>query len=175
LPPEKQHDDIRDKDSTMKSHPSNPFRIRSMAPGDKPSILDLAKSLSEFFPEDVVRNIDEGLKKHPCLAGLLGDEIVGFLVWAYRDPHTAEILWMGIKVEYHGLGLGTMMLESLERLLEKNGVTKLIASTLSYTVDYKPYEKVRAFYYNRGFKSLGIQQDYYYEGADRLILVKSLG
>jgi len=159
----------------MTSAPSKPFRIRSMEPGDKPLVLRLAKSLSEFFPEDVIRLIDESLNKNPCFVGLLGDEIVGFLVWAYRDPQTAEILWMGIKEDYHGLGLGTMMLESLERQIERNGVTKLVVSTLSYTVDYKPYEKVRAFYYARGFKSLGIQQDYYYEGVDRLILVKTLG
>jgi ribosomal protein S18 acetylase RimI-like enzyme len=169
------HSDILDKDWVVESHPASPFRIRSATAGDKSAILALAKSLSEFFPEDVIRLIDESLSKHPCFAGLLDDEIVGFLVWAHRDSETAEILWMGIRDEYHGLGLGTMMLESLEQVLQKKGVTKLLASTLSYTVDYKPYEKVRAFYYNRGFKSLGIQQDYYTEGGDRLILLKRLG
>ena len=159
----------------MTPQPAKPFRIRTMKPGDRPSILDLARSLSEFFPEDVIGAIDASLRKDPCFVGLLGDAIVGFLVWIYRDPQTAEIVWMGINEEYHGLGLGSMMLGSLERHLEKKSVTKLVVSTLSYTVDYKPYEKVRAFYYARGFKSLGIQQDYYYEGVDRLILVKTLG
>ena len=159
----------------MTPQPAQPFRIRTMKPGDRPAIVDLAKSLSEFFPEDIIGAIDASLRKDPCFVGLLGDAIVGFLVWVYRDPQTAEIVWMGIKEEYHGLGLGSIMLGSLERHLEKKSVTKLVVSTLSYTVDYKPYEKVRAFYYNRGFKSFGIQQDYYTEGGDRLILVKKLG
>jgi ribosomal protein S18 acetylase RimI-like enzyme len=146
-----------------------------MRGADRRAIIGLATSLSEFFPTDFIHAIDESLKKQSCLVGFLGTEIVGFLVWTQRDSLTAEITSMGIKEEFHGLGLGTMLLESLEQHVIQNGVTKLIVSTLAYTVDYKPFEKVRAFYYHRGFKSLGIQENYYYEGVDRLILVKSLG
>lgn len=145
-----------------------------MRPGDKPAILSLARSLTAFFPEDVIPMIASGLEKDSVLAGELGDEVIGFLVYAVRDTQTAEIIWFGIKEDYHGLGLGSMMLESLERLLERKGVGKLIASTLSYTVKYKPFEKVRTFYYHRGFKSLGIQSNYYEDGIDRLILVKKI-
>ena len=158
----------------MESHPAHPFHVRSAVPTDAAGIVELAMTLSEFFPADSTRVIEKDLAKHRALVGLLGDEIVGFLIWMNRDPQTAEILWFGIKQEYHGLGLGTVMLQSLEREVGQKNVTRLVASTLSYTVEYKPYEKVRAFYYNRGFKSLGIQQDYYQEGLDRLILVKSL-
>ena len=37
-----------------------------------------------------------------------------------------------------------------------------------------PWEKVRTFFYNRGFKSMGIQKNFYEEGIDRLILQKRL-
>lgn len=131
-------------------------------------------TLADFFPSDFLRLIDRDLERHATLVGVLGDSIVGFIIWTYRDPQTAEILWFGIKEEYQGLGLGTMMLQALEKEVDGKNVTRLVASTLSYTVDYKPYERVRAFYYNRGFKSLGIQQNYYYEGIDRLILLKTL-
>lgn len=158
----------------MYSEPSRPFHIRSMHPGDRLAILKLTGTLTEFFPEDVLPMIDTSLEKHSTLVGVLDDEIVGFLVYAFRDSQTAEILWMGIKEEYHGLGLGSMLLETLEQLLERKAVTKLIASTLSYTVKYKPFEKVRAFYYQKGFKSLGIQNDYYDDGVDRLVLLKRI-
>lgn len=158
----------------MTTQPSQPFHIRSMQPGDKEAILDLSRSLTSFFPDDVIPMISAGLDKDPVLVGELESEIVGFLVYAIRDPHTAEIIWVGVKEEYHGLGLGSMLLESLERLLERNGIKKLVASTLSYTVNYKPFEKVRTFYYHRGFKSLGIQSNYYDDGVDRLILLKNL-
>ena len=159
----------------MDAHPPKPFRIRPMKTAESGAVHELARSLSVFFPEDLIKIIDESVRKHPCLVGLLGDDIVGFLVWTLRDADTAEILWMGIKEKYHGLGLGSMLLDSLEQAMEQKDVSKIVVSTVSYTVDYKPYQKVRAFYYNRGFKSLGIQSDYYFDGVDRLILVKTLG
>ena len=145
-----------------------------MQPTDKLAILELSRSLTSFFPDDVIPLISAGLDNDPVLIGELGSEMVGFLVYSIRDPQTAEIIWFGVKEEYHGLGLGSMLLETLERLLERKSIRKLVASTLSYTVNYKPFEKVRTFYYHRGFKSLGIQSNYYEDGVDRLILLKNL-
>jgi len=136
--------------------------------------MTLARSLTQFFPEDVVGLIDTSLDKNDVLAGLMGDDVVAFLVYTKRDAQTAEIVWMGVKEDFHGLGLGSVILDNLEATLEEEGIRKLVASTLSYTVDYKPFEKVRTFYYNRGFQSLGIQNNYYDDGMDRLILVKDI-
>jgi ribosomal protein S18 acetylase RimI-like enzyme len=145
-----------------------------MEPIHKPAIVEIARSLTQFFPEDVVELISGSLNKKPVIVGMLGSEVVGFLVYTTRDSQTAEIIWMGVKEEYHGLGLGSHMLDMLEKTLTEQGIRKLVASTLSYTVKYKPFEKVRTFYYNRGFDSLGIQSNYYDDGMDRLILVKDL-
>lgn len=158
----------------MSSVSSNSFRCREMVPGDRPAVSELARSLTEFFPQDVVSLIDTAIEKNPALVGEMGDRLVGFLVYTIRDSQTAEIVWMGIDTEYHGLGLGSSMLQQLEEMLEERGVRKLVASTLSYTVDYKPFEKVRTFYYHRGFSSIGIQNNYYDDGLDRLLLVKKL-
>jgi ribosomal protein S18 acetylase RimI-like enzyme len=162
------------REPVMTTQPSQPFHIRSMQPSDKLAIIDLSRSLTSFFPDDLIPIISAGLDKEPVLVGELGADIVGFLVYTVRDPQTAEIIWFGVKEEYHGLGLGSMLLETLERLLERKNMRKLVASTLSYTVNYKPFEKVRTFYYHRGFKSLGIQNNYYEDGVDRLILLKNL-
>ena len=156
------------------STPSPSFTVRPSKPEDKTAIITLAKSLTQFFPEDVVDLIDASISKYKVLTGVMGSEIVGFLVYTIRDSNTAEIVWMGVQEEYHGLGLGSLMLDTLEEQLEEEGIRKLVASTLSYTVKYKPFEKVRTFYYHRGFTSLGIQNNYYDDGMDRLILVKEL-
>ncbi len=158
----------------MSAKPSKPFQIREMEDGDKHAVIELAKSLTKFFPEDVVELIAASLNKRPVLIGVVGKEVIGFPIFALRDSKTAEIVWMGVNEDYHGLGLGSLMLDTLERRMEQAGVTKLIASTLSYTVKYKPFEKVRTFYYHRGFTSMGIQNNYYEDGMDRLILVKNL-
>jgi len=158
----------------MPPEPSQPFEISEMHESDKPAVVELARTLTQFFPQDVIELIADSLDKRPGLVGRLGNEVVSFLTYALRDSQTAEIVWLGVNEEYHGLGLGTLMLDSLEQDLQLSDVKKLIASTLSYTVPYKPYEKVRTFYYNRGFQSLGIQNNYYDDGLDRLILVKSI-
>ena len=151
-----------------------PLKVRRMRPEERGHVMALAKSLTQFFPEDVIGLIDTSLDKNEVLTGLMGDEVVAFLVYTKRDAQTAEIVWMGVKEDYHGLGLGSLVLYHLEETLEKEGIQKLVASTLSYTVDYKPFEKVRTFYYHRGFQSLGTQNNYYDDGMDRLVLVKDL-
>jgi ribosomal protein S18 acetylase RimI-like enzyme len=171
---ERRHESNATGKSTPQARPSEPFQIEAMTPADKSAVLELARSLTRYFPEDIIDVIDSSLKKRSVLVGKLGNEVVAFLVYACRDSQTAEIIWMGVDEKYHGLGLGTLILENLEELLEAEGIKKLIASTLSYTVQYKPFEKVRQFYYRRGFSSLGIQNNYYQDGMDRLILVKTL-
>ena len=158
----------------MSTIPSRSFRCRETVPEDHPTVIQLARSLTQFFPQDVISLIEAAVAKNPSIVGEMGDEKIGFLVYTIRDSRTAEIVWMGIKEDYHGLGLGSSMLEELETMLEEQGIRKLVASTLSYTTDYKPYEKVRTFYYTRGFSSIGIQHNYYDDGLDRLLLVKKL-
>ena len=158
----------------MFEQPTHPFVVRQIEPGEEPLVLALAKSLPEFFPDDFVELIGLSLQDNVVLIGELDNKAVGFIVYTKRDAQTAEIIWIGVKSEYHGLGLGTLMLDTLERKLDEEGFKKLIASTLSYTVKYKPYEKVRTFFYHRGFTSLGIQNNYYQDGLDRLLLVKHL-
>ena len=148
--------------------------MRPMEAGDRTAVLALASSLTDFFPHEVMGLIEVSLDEHPVLVGTLGKEIVGFVSFAVRERSTAEILWMGVNEDYHGLGLGTVLFDAMERALQGQGVKKIVVSTLSYTVEYKPWEKVRSFFYHRGFRSLGIEANHYGEGVDRLILTKNI-
>jgi ribosomal protein S18 acetylase RimI-like enzyme len=156
------------------TQPSHPFIIKELLSEEIPKVVAVLESLRQFFPEEAIPMIEFSLKEHHSLAGCLNEDVVSFLVYELRDSKTAEIMWMGVLEEYHGLGLGTMMLDYLEQMLKRRQVSQLVTSTLSYTVPYKPYEKVRTFFYHRGFKALGIQSNYYEEGIDRLILVKQI-
>jgi ribosomal protein S18 acetylase RimI-like enzyme len=151
------------------------FNVTPMDGMHIPAVLALTSNLQEYFPDEAMPMIEFSLKEHKAIIGSLNNDIVAFLVYEFhRNKETVEILWMGVKKDYHGLGLGTSMLEELERIIEQKGISKIVTSTLSYTVDYKPFEKVRSFFYRRGFKEIGIQDDYYEEGVDRLILFKKL-
>lgn len=156
------------------TQPAHPFVIQELLLDDIPKVIELINTLRQFFPKETIPMIEFSLKEHKALVGMLDKKIVSFIVYELREKQMAEILWMGVGEEYHGLGLGTMMLEHLEQALKQIKFKQLVTSTLSYTVPYEPYEKVRTFFYNRGFKALGIQSNYYEEGIDRLILVKQL-
>jgi ribosomal protein S18 acetylase RimI-like enzyme len=153
---------------------THPFIARPLTREDISEVLQITGSLKKFFPQNSLPILRELLKANPAIVGTTGEEIAGFLVYTLRDRQTAEILWMGVKEEYHGLGLGTHLLETLESILVERSVQQLITSTLSYTVSYKPYEKVRTFYYRRGFRSIAMERNFYEEGLDRLILYKDI-
>jgi hypothetical protein len=88
----------------MHPRPTKEFSARAIEQEDKPAVIELAKSLTQFFPEDVIDLISASLVKRPVLVGVMDNEIVAFLVYTVRDAQTAEIIWMGVKEEYHGLG-----------------------------------------------------------------------
>jgi ribosomal protein S18 acetylase RimI-like enzyme len=161
----------------MKNKPTNPtapFLIRPSEKKDISAVLTLASALNKYFPKNSLGLLESLLRTQPTVVGEQGDELIGFLVYTLRDEETAEILWMGVKEEYHGLGLGTNLLETLELMLAERGIRRLYTSTLSYTVPYEPYRKVRTFYYRRGFKSIGTERNFYGEGIDRLVLLKNI-
>jgi len=158
----------------MISESTQPFIVRPLKREDISEVLQITGSLKKFFPQNSLPILRELLKRNPAIVGATGDQIAGFLVYTLRDRETAEILWIGVKEEYHGFGLGTHMLDALESILGEQGVRRLVTSTLSYTVPYKPYEKVRTFYYHRGFRSIAMERNFYEEGLDRLILYKDL-
>jgi ribosomal protein S18 acetylase RimI-like enzyme len=158
----------------MISESKQPFIVRPMTKEDISVVLHITGSLKKFFPQNSLPILRELLKTNPAIVGTTGEAIAGFLVYTLRDRATAEILWMGVKEEYHGLGLGTHLLDTLESILRERSIQKLLTSTLSYTVPYKPYEKVRTFYYRRGFRSIAMERNFYEEGLDRLILYKDL-
>ena len=73
----------------MPPRPKKEFHARVMEPEDKAVIVGLARSLTQFFPQDVVELISTSLNDRPVLVAGLGDEVVGFLVYAVRDSQTA--------------------------------------------------------------------------------------
>jgi hypothetical protein len=70
----------------MIPRPAREFGIRPMEPVDRPAIVEIARSLTQFFPEDVVDLISDSLNKKPVLVGVLGEEVIGFQGYASSSP-----------------------------------------------------------------------------------------
>lgn len=129
----------------MKNH------IQMMTEMDKFLVLDIAKSLPEFFTQKGVELINSDFHSQKGFVFRMNDRPVGFVMY-FSNQGGAEIGWMGVKPEFQGKEIGTQLLKYLKKELIENKCSSLIVKTLDESVDYKPYEKTRAFYIKNGFK-----------------------
>lgn len=132
-------------DHYMKNH------IQVMTEMDKFLVLDIARSLPEFFTQKGVEFINSDFHSQKGFVFRTNDKPVGFVMY-FSNQGMAEIAWMGVKPEFQGKEIGTQLLNHLKSELIKNKCSSLIVKTLDESVDYKPYEQTRAFYLKNGFK-----------------------
>ncbi len=148
-------------------------RIRKMKSSDHAEIIKIAKSLSQWFTKDGVRQIRYAIKRQPGLAAVEKSKVIGFLT--YRTwKHTALMTWIGVSPEKRRKGIGAALVKGMEKIMKKKGVEKIQVSTLARTVRYKPYEETRKFYEKADFRLLRIDKGFYPQGGDREILVKKM-
>lgn len=139
------------------SHQYKKGHIQSITTMDKSSIMGVAKSLPQFFTKKGVEFMGADFHSQNGFTYRLNDEVVGFVMY-YSNQGVAEIGWMGVKPEFQGKGIGTLLINRVKEELTKNRCSTLIVKTLDESVDYKPYEQTRAFYLSMGFRKSHVIQ-----------------
>ena len=128
--------------------------IRPSTKADVPAMLALATELTDWFGKpviDVFMPVDFVLQR-----GLIAEDsgpVVGFLTYI-SDHAQVQIIWFGISHKYHGKGIGSKLLATLEDELRSIGVTELRLNTIaeSFVFDGKrPFISTHAFYKKKGF------------------------
>lgn len=142
--------------SKLKHHYRNDH-LQKMTVMDKPVILKIAKSLPKFFTPKGVEHISCDFHSQRGFVFRTDDKPIGFVMY-FSNQGTAEIGWMGIVPEFQNKGFGTQLLNHLKSELIECKCSSLIVKTLDESVDYKPYEQIRAFYLKNGFKKSHIIQ-----------------
>ena len=105
----------------------------------------------------------------------LGAEIdgvlAGWICWGQTPctDGTWDLYWMAIDPALHGSGVGTALVEEMERRLL--GRARLIAVDTSGRADYAP---TRGFYAARGYRAVATVPDFYAPGDDQVIYTKVL-
>jgi len=84
-----------------------------------------------------------------------------------------EILWLAVKREYHGKGIGSKLLKYCEEWAKSNGFRVLVVKTL-WDEDYQPYVKTRRFYEKREFIGVAKIDPYPLWGEAAIIYIKCL-
>lgn len=162
----------------------------------RPRIAEILRSSRVFNREEIgvalelfdeshgergVRNADE--LRHPqsefrnpqsdylFLGAFTPEEVlVGYACWGPTPAtdRTWDLYWIAVDTALQGAGIGTILLEEVERRLVGQRARMLVAETSSRS----DYAATRAFYARRGYVEVARVRDFYSPGDDRIVFVK---
>jgi ribosomal protein S18 acetylase RimI-like enzyme len=96
--------------------------------------------------------------------------LVGYACWGPTPAtdRTWDLYWIAVDTALQGAGIGTILLEEVERRLVGQHARMLIAETSSRS----DYAATRGFYGRRGYMEAARVRDFYAPGDDRIIFAK---
>ena len=122
-----------------------------------------------------VELLDEALDgddDYRFLGAFDGPELIGYACFG-PTPDTVgtwDLYWIAVDRERHGRGIGTELLQAVERTLMADGGRLVVVETSS-RADYGP---TRGFYEARGYAKAATIPGYYAPGDDLVIYAKDL-
>lgn len=144
------------------------------AKGKKEIARDILFDLAEWFEnETAIENYIEKSSKMPFIGGFIGDNPVAFIVLNRTSDETCEIFVMGVKKDFHRLGIGKLIYEQFEQLARNLGFSYVQVKTVASGY-YKEYDLTNKFYQAMGFAKLEILKDLWDEQNPCQIYIKCL-
>ena len=136
---------------------------------------DILNDLPEWFgmPESTEEYIRDS-KDKPFIACFLDNDAVGFVVLNSTSRDCADIFVMGIKKNYHRMGIGTKLNYAYEELAKKLGYTYTQVKTVQSGY-YKEYDITNNFYKSVGYKELEVFPTLWDEWNPCQIYIKYIG
>ena len=136
---------------------------------------DILNDLPEWFgmPESTEEYIRDS-KDKPFIACFLDNDAVGFVVLNSTSRDCADIFVMGIKKNYHRMGIGTKLNDAYEELAKKLGYTYTQVKTVQ-SGHYKEYDITNNFYKSVGYKELEVFPTLWDEWNPCQIYIKYIG
>ena len=100
------------------------------------------------------------------------DQPIGYICYGPTPmtQGTFDLYWIAVDPIFQGKGIGSRLLDFLEK--EVRGMKGLMI--LADTSSIPQYEKTKIFYLQNGFREVARVPDYYYPGNDRITFCKGL-
>jgi len=117
--------------------------------------------------------MERDLEKEVTFISVEDGRVLGFVTLKPLNGKAVEILWMAVKREHRGKGIGTGLLRFTEEWAGKEGFEIMVVKT-SGDLDYTPYDETRRFYEENGFVRIALIDPYPEWGEEALIYVKCL-
>lgn len=150
-------------------------RVRRITAADRIGVESITRAVGLFRDDEIpvaMEVFDAAVAGSPDYT-VLGVEVDGRLAgWICWGPTpctiaTWDLYWMAVDPALHGLGLGTALVDEMERRLI--GRARLVVVETAGRADYAP---TRAFYEARGYRAVGLIPDFYAPGDDQVTFVK---
>jgi len=151
-------------------------RLRHLTAADRGRIEEITRAVGRFRDDEIVvalEVLDAAIRPIPDSYQVLGAELesrlVGWICWGPTPCTlgTYDLYWMAVDPEMHGAGIGTALLQEMERRLK--GIARLIVIDTAGRPDYSA---TRAFYQARGYSPVATVPDFYAPGDDQVVFVK---
>jgi len=142
----------------------------------KQQAYEIAKTLTNSFDENGLKNMREDLNNHTLFGAYMEGKMVGFVTYKELNPDTIEISWLAVLHDYQGKGIGSrLVLESLKQVGKSHKACEVKA--LSEIHPDEGYRRTREFYKKLGFIALETIDPYpgWSKGSPCQIFVKFLG
>ena len=136
---------------------------------------EILNDLPEWFgmPESTEEYITDSQDK-PFIACFMDKEAVGFVILNATSVDCADIFVMGIKKNYHRMGIGTKLNDAYEELAKKLGYTYSQVKTVQ-SGHYKEYDITNNFYKSVGYKELEVFPTLWDEWNPCQVYIKYIG
>ena len=152
--------------------------LRPVGRAQRARLERLTAATGLFRPDEVaiaVELLDAALggdEEYRFLGAYDGEHLVGYACWGPTPGTTGtyDLYWIVVDPARQGQGVGTQLLQAVERDL-MTGDARLVIVETSSRADYGP---TRAFYERRGYSRAAQIPGYYAAGDDLVIYLKDL-
>jgi ribosomal protein S18 acetylase RimI-like enzyme len=152
--------------------------LRPVGHAHRARLEQLTRSTCLFREEEVataVELLEESLAgddDYQFVGAFDDDQLVGFVCWGPTPGTiaTSDLYWIVVDRARQGAGVGSQLLDEVERRLRADG-RRLVVVETSSRADYIP---TRGFYETRGYTRTATIPGYYAPGDDLVIYTKEL-
>jgi len=100
-----------------------------MAKAERNACLEIARSLPEWFNEAGLRAMERALEKEKTFVAAEGEDVLGFVTVKPLNEKALEIIWMAVRREFRGRGIGTELLRFVEEWVKERGFELLVVKS----------------------------------------------
>ncbi len=107
---------------------------------ERRACLEIAKALPEWFNGAGLKAMERDLREEETFIAVEDGHALGFITVKPLNEKALEILWMAVRRELRGRGIGTELLRFTEKWAKERRFEVLVVKT-SGDLSYEPYDE----------------------------------